>query len=241
MNHTLKNTNKKFETVYVNALRYWVTEDEHGFRKNKNGKLMNNKTVDERITELIHMMQPLKESVTVYRGQKNIDIIYPRKWFSTTDIKEKAKDFSNKECCMFKIYIQPGVRVLDVHSFLQKHYTGIVRHEDEHEIIVEGSGEFYKDIDKKERGFKEIKGEIVTYYFPKESDVIYNNNYRNTRKNYKKPKNINSSRLMNRISKDEYDFINSINDLRTFIRQNERINNNVLEDVLQKILNVKGY
>ncbi len=231
-------------SLYINALRYWVTEEERGLRKNKNGKLINNKTVDERITELVHMMPPLKESITVYRGQQNSNTIYPRNWFSTTDVKEKAKDFAGKDCCLFKIYVQPGIHIIDVHKFLQKHYTGITRHEDEHEIILEGNGDFYKDIDKKERGFKEVKGELVAYYFPKsknnnKSKNILNTKKNNTNKNRRNTKKNNikldSKRILNRIPEDEYDLIDTIDDIRSFLQNGESVNNSVLEEVLEKI------
>lgn len=243
MNRTIKN-NKKINSKHINALRHWVTEDNRNYRLNKNGVKINDTSVDERIKELVRMMPPLTESILVYRGHEHTAVIKPRNWFSTSDIRAKADEFTKNGCCLFKIYVQPGIRVIDVHSFLQKHKKSADYYEDEHEIIVEGNGEFYKDYNKTEKGFKEVKGELVTYYFPKDKN---NNNTRNTHNNRNTKKNnikLNSKRIINRIPEEEYELINSVIDLRPFIQKGEIVNNSTLEEVLEKIkatTSAKGY
>ena len=205
---------------HMNALRFWVTEQSRSYRKNRNGHIIDKeKTVGERIQEILNYTEPLSKELIVYRGHKNTPAINPIKWFSTTTSLKIAKnEYSGMECCVFKIFIQPGIIVFDVHSLLESKGITLGKYKDEREIIVNGGGEFFKDSEKKELGFEYKNGVYHTYYFPKRTQL-------------------NSQRILNRISKNEYEFITTTDDIKQFILKNESANNSVLKNVLKHITN----
>jgi hypothetical protein len=115
----------------------------------------------QRIQNFLKTQPP--QTMTVYRGQKNSQIIktdgYP--WFSTSLRKDLAKQrFANEEkpCCLFTIHLV-NVPTIDVNKFIRH------RLDDEQEHIVLGGGRFYKDEACTIPGFKTIgEGEFETWY-----------------------------------------------------------------------------
>jgi hypothetical protein len=116
----------------------------------------------QRIQDFLKTQPP--QSITVYRGQKNSQIIktdskYP--WFSTSLKKDLAKQrFANEEkpCCLFTIHLV-NVPTIDVNNFIRH------RLDDEKEHIVLGGGAFYQDAEYKVPGFKTIgEGEFEAWY-----------------------------------------------------------------------------
>lgn len=192
----------------MNALRIWVTEQSR------------NKNVNQGVQKLINSQHPLKHELIVYRGHKNSpNTINPRNWFSTSSSIKIARDeYAGKECCLFKIHVQPGISVLHVNNLL----NNIEMYKDENEIIVNGGGEFFKDSKKSEVGFTYKNGMYHTYYFPKIKKTTLNN-----------------KQLFNRILKDEYEYINTINNLRYLLRNNENANNSNLQKVLNRVIKTR--
>lgn len=206
---------------HINALRYWVTEESRNYRKNRNGDIIDKeKTVGERIQEIINYTDPLSKELIVYRGHKNTpNTINPKTWFSTTTSYKIAKnEYSDNECCTFKLFIQPGIIILDVHKLLKTKGIELNTYKDENEIIINGGGEFFKDFNKKELGFEYKNGMYQSYYFPKRTQL-------------------NSQRILNRIPKNEYEFITNVNDIKQVISKNEIVNNSTLQNVLKQIKN----
>lgn len=132
----------------------------------------NNMTIKERITNLLARQNPINESVIVYRGQSNYKIHPDQGWFSTSLRKDVAISYASKH--VFKIHIQPGVRILDMYKYyneygifdpvkefneLQKNYfkDNYFTNNDYtkfQEILVEGNGTFWQDSEKTVEGFK---------------------------------------------------------------------------------------
>lgn len=163
--------------LHVKALKHYVREsaatETLSEIKNVNGELkkvpINTKTISERIQEIVDRQDPLTAPLTVYRGQPPPHYTISAKWwFSTSTSKEIVrKGFISKNdgCCVFTIYVQPGVKVLDVNEFLEPH--GGTRHDNEKEYIIDRGGFFYQDDAQTVEGFRENGyGNFTTYYFP---------------------------------------------------------------------------
>lgn len=154
------------DAAKVNSLRRYVTESTRSLQRN-------GKTIEDDIQDLLEEQTKVKYPLILYRGQlgsvEDSDVITPNTWFSTTKNKAIASLHSHKECCLFMIHIQEGIRILNVHKVLQEHGIGTQAFEEEEEFIVEGGGTFFQDIKKEIPGFLEIgRGEFETYYFPGE-------------------------------------------------------------------------
>jgi hypothetical protein len=205
---------------HIAALRYWVTEESRNYRRNKNGDTVDKeKKVGERIQEILNYMHPLNKELIVYRGHKDSpSYISPRNWFSTSLKHSIAKnEYSGKECCTFEIHVQPGIQILNVNKFLKEKDIVLDKYKDEHEIIINGGGEFFKDSEKSEPGFFTVsEGHYCTYYFPKRVQL-------------------NSKRILERIPEEEYEFIRNISNIKTVIGKNETANNSTLQSVLNTI------
>jgi hypothetical protein len=164
--------------------------------RNKSGNPMNDVTIENRIRAILERQQPLTEEAIVWRGHaRGPKHILPISWFSASSSREIATKFKVGEaCCMFKIHLQPGVKVLDLYKVYksygiqnpfteQKRLRSLLEDRDVifffnygayGEIIVEEGGTFYKDKDCVEKGFKAINSKktvFETYYFPK--DITY--------------------------------------------------------------------
>lgn len=164
----------------LRALLTYETQPERGILPG------NNISIDNRIATIIDRQPPLDKELLVWRGHyqqsssRRINSINPASWFSTTLKQEITEHYKNATCCLFKIHIQPGIKILNLYDiyktygvlnpYYEQKNLGIVRYRnysEYQEIIVEGGGEFYKDVYKTEKGFTEIEpGMFETFYFP---------------------------------------------------------------------------
>lgn len=146
---------------------------------------------------IIKKMIKEKKQIIVYRGHNSSPFIRTNvPWFSTSKNKEIVKkEFSRENCCVFKIHIQIDVPTLDVYKYLRKGKLG-----DEDEIIVSGGGTFYDSEEMNKPGFKDIgNGEFETWY------TFVNP--------VKIAEEITIERILDIIPKDEWDFIDSPDDI----------------------------
>lgn len=210
---------------HIAALRYWVTEESRNYRKNKNGDIVDKeKTVGERIQEILDYMPPLNKELIVYRGHKDSpSYISPRKWFTSSLKHSIAKsEYSGNRCCIFEIHVQPGIQTLNVNKLLKDNGIVLEKYKDESEIIINGGGEFFKDSEKSEPGFFTVsEGHYSTYYFPKRVQL-------------------NSKRILERIPEEEYPLISNISNIKTIIGKNETANNSTLQSVLNTIIDAQN-
>lgn len=158
---------------------------------------MNTETVENRIRSILERQPPLEHEITVWRGHYGRPKhILPISWFSTSSNESIALKYKTGSCCLFKIHVQPGVRIIDLYKlyltygienpykeqrrlrslFRDIDYWLLVNYATYGEIIVEEGGTFYKDPERKEKGFKPIntkKTSFETWYFPKEEGYQY--------------------------------------------------------------------
>lgn len=86
----------------------------------KDRKLPDNTiTIGERIEHLIAKQAPLKAPLIVWRGQFNGTIDPDLSWFSTSLRDEVARSYSTKN--IFKIHLQPGIKVLNMYQYYNAH------------------------------------------------------------------------------------------------------------------------
>ncbi len=135
----------------------------------------NTLTIGERIHKLIDKQIPLNESMIVYRGQHNHQILPELGWFSTSMRDDVARSYSSK--FLFKIYLQPGVKILDMYAYYNKYgiqdpvkelnelQENYFQHNKDftnndytqfQEVLVEGGGSFWQDSEKTTEGFRFI-------------------------------------------------------------------------------------
>ncbi len=103
-------------------------------------------------------------SITVYRGQGNtprIDRARIDGFLSTSKNEKAAKEgFSGKQCCLFKIHVEPDVPSLDVYQFIERRSMA-----EEEEVLLPQGGYFYKDASLTTEGFTQIApGKYETWY-----------------------------------------------------------------------------
>jgi hypothetical protein len=214
----------------VKAVNHWVKQST---RKNKLNK--NKKTIEEYIQDILNSRKPLNHELIVYRGHNpDSKTIIPNSWFSTSDDLDKVYKHhisENSDCCLFKIHLLPGIVHFNVDEFIKKGGLSPTGHEEESEIIVNGKGIFYKNKELSEKGFTELnnkyKGVTIfeTWYgLPKKVLTL--------------------KKLKNRISENNYEFINSIKDLRNqgIISKNEEISDEIFKELLKimKLPNQNG-
>ncbi|MEX0598597.1 MAG: hypothetical protein WD512_19095 [Candidatus Paceibacterota bacterium] len=146
--------------------------------------------------EIIRKHLKHKQEMIVYRGHSSdspqINANVP--WLSTSKSKKIARElFSGGECCLFIIHLDNTVPTLDVNSFVDG------RNSHEMELIVMGGGTFYKTSDYDEPGFLKLNNsEYETWYSFKMPT--------------EKPE-ITLERILERIPEEEYDFIDSPEDI----------------------------
>lgn len=219
----------------IEALYHWVTESTRNARLSGNTSKY---TIEKRIQRLIDTQEPLTESRILYRIQlPNSPTIIPYSWFSTsTDVTKVLEQHlaKNADCCLFKIHVLPGMRILDVYDTLKINGKKETEY-DESEIIVNGGGIFKHSANK--NGFLKIgKTQGVTTYetfygLPKKSNI--------------KPV-ISPNNVFNSILANEYDLINSANDVKNIYkitRKNnnvKNINNRVYDNIWQRIKKIKN-
>ncbi|KKL19820.1 hypothetical protein LCGC14_2461620, partial [marine sediment metagenome] len=82
----------------------------------------------------ISQMPKSTEELVVFRGQ-GTDEINPKYWFSASTEQEiSLEKFTAVHCCLFVLYVQPGVKLLPVYKF-ERNFNKL-----ENEVIVEGGG-----------------------------------------------------------------------------------------------------
>ena len=180
----------------------------------------NNDLEDSQYTTIAEIVKKNdSNSMIVYRGQygtKNINNNV--QWFSTSLDKRIAenrfmKQESGKKCCLFTIHLI-NVPILNINNVFEKN-THFILNKDrksEKEIIVLGGGKFYKDEELKEEGFIDLEnGEYECWYtFDKDKN------------NPKKlALDIDIDKLLNAINEDEYEFIDTKDDVKTILSQYE--------------------
>jgi hypothetical protein len=178
----------------------------------------------KRIYEFCKLQQPI--SITLYRGHKKSREIRNSSWYSASKLKRVAKEeFAGTDCCVFKINVV-NVPTIDINNFVGDKINDYV---EEEECIFLGGGTFYKNNVLTEEGFFDLgNGEFECWYtFPSATDSL------NIRSDIK----INSDKLkdiFNQIDPDEYEFIESPDDIVGF-------NLNALEkqQIYDKILKMK--
>lgn len=206
-----------------NVLYHWVTESTRSNYLNGNKN-----TIENRIQKILNKQEPLIKPRVLYRVHTpNSPTIIPGSWFSTSKNKETIlREFTNKntKCCLFKIHVQPGIKVIDVDEILKK--SGKKSRFDEAEVIVDNTGVFSHPL--KANGFLNISNEGGIQTFE-----TY----------YRLPKNqLTKENILEIINENEYEFINSENDILTLIqpeRRNVNIPFYVYKNTLKNIKNKK--
>jgi hypothetical protein len=205
---------------------------------------------NERIHNLCKIQPP--KTITVYRGQ-NVDKIKKSLWFSTSISKEEARQFSLKTCCIFTIHLM-NVPVIDINALGLKETQS---YEEENEYIVLGGGTFYKDASMREKGFTKIgEGKYECWYSlinhesvtkkTKKSFSIRKSRYSqrmSRKKMHSAPAVIpstNVERALAAIDKDEYDFIDNIEDINMVLPKNISLTARERDKILSRILKRKA-
>ena len=144
----------------------------------------------------------------LYRGHKKSDKIKNMvPWFSTSKSKKVAQtEFMGDKCCLFIIHLDNDVPVLDVNK-----HIGQTRMDFEQEFIVLGGGNFYTSSDYKIIGFQDIgNGQYETWYSMRSRDD-------------KAEDKLTVERVLDIIPTDEYDFIDSPDDIMFDISPEKKI------------------
>lgn len=184
---------KKKELLEAKALHYYVTEDV------KFDPIPENQmSVVERVKSILQKQEPLQQEISVFRGQKPIDkfngrTIIPREseWFSASFSQKVAlEEFTNtkkEKCCLFKINIHPGIKILAVNDYLSKFKFKETKKEHEDEVIIDGNGVFTDFIEKEDKNGNTY---FETNYKPKpKPQPIQKKNDRTIKEKYKNKKN----------------------------------------------------
>ncbi len=133
----------------------------------------NTMSIGERIRLLLEAQEPLKAPLEVWRGQQTCTII-PTSWFSTSLYPHVATGYATK--CIFRIHLEPGIRVLNMYDFYAAHgirnphtetnAVGELMGDPEMnfshdyanfgEVLVEEGGTFWANASHTRRGFRKI-------------------------------------------------------------------------------------
>jgi hypothetical protein len=217
----------------INALEHWVKES------TKTAKLPGNtsNTILTRLTRLIAKQSPITHELILYRAHSpDTPYIRAGAWFATSTDEAKVRRqhiTTGADCCLFKIHVLPGIKVLVVDDVLKadgRTPTGY----DESEVIVEGTGEFYTSPTGFTKGttpLGEIRGVQVfeTYYGP-----------------IRKQTSLNADTFLSRLDEDEYNMIDSVNELKAWpglLDKGNLVTTEVYEEVFRRIkehLNKRG-
>jgi hypothetical protein len=128
--------NKNIDNQSLKALVDYVSE-QHLDETSKN-----------KIRSFCSVQDPL--TTTVYRGHTKSQIIRPSIWYSTSkNIAVAAKEFAGGDCCVFTIHLI-NTPCIDVNRYIGKL---IGTKAEEEEIIFLGGGKFYKNEYLTEEGF----------------------------------------------------------------------------------------
>lgn len=215
----------------IDALRHWVTESTRGAHLPSNS----NTTIEQRVQNLLDIQEPLKEARILYRvHSENSKTIIPYSWFATSsDLNKVLRQHvsTGASCCLFKIIVEPGIRVLDVDKTLKNAGVKATGY-DESEVIVDGRGIFTHP--KSESGFYENDDT--------EGVTTFETHYKVAKKSVVKRK-MTANEVFNVIAPGEYDWIDSVNNVKDSFRisnRNAEVNNEVFKSVLERIQNIKN-
>jgi hypothetical protein len=205
---------------YSKIIQHWVTEST---RTN----ILNGKTIEVSIQELLDEQPPLTKELIVYRGQhEDRRSILPGSWFSTSkqlDLVRRQHISKEHTCCIFKIHLQPGIKIVDVKNYTNERTQTSFKEE---EIIVNGNGVFYKTAERKEIGFTEIDDY--------DSITMFETWYALPPGKKKKPT---ADEIFERIMPEEYEFYENINNIKRFkiLLKDEEANDKTLDKVIKMI------
>jgi hypothetical protein len=212
----------------INAVRHWVTESTRNSLLNGNSK-----TIEARIQNILDTTPPLEQEILVYRGQQEESRrIIPYSWFSTSSDLEKVRKqhiSNNAECCLFKIHLLPGVKCFQVDQILEKYGKKSTEY-DESEIIVNGGGVFYANKDLSVLGFSaptKFKGV-----------EMFETWYAHTPPPPPSRTELSADNLFSRILEDEYELMNSQNNLKGWpglLDPDENVSNTAYTEVWNRI------
>lgn len=164
--------------------------------------------------------------MVVYRGHIGSNKIHICDYHSSTLYERIAREeFSGGDCCVFKIHLV-NVPVINVNKYL----SGKIRsYEEEREYIFMGGGTFYKDPELKEPGFKDMgDGNYECWYTLQEKEVETPIS--------KVDEPINVERILSIISTDEYDLIDSIDDvIKTLLMSGISVTTEEAKQILKHI------
>jgi len=148
-----------FTDAEITALYLYVKHHEEG--------PMNSITTRKRISQMLKKVEPIRESMDVWRGQTGmINSSHENRWVSSSINRNVGDGFMGKDGSLFLIHIQPGVRVLDVHKVLNDAKKPVLSKEYEKEWIIESGGTYFKDSLQSQLGFKKRPdGIFETWYF----------------------------------------------------------------------------
>lgn len=209
----------------LNALVHWVTES----TKSAKLKTTNTNTIETRIKRLLEAQDPLTEELIVYRAHSaDSRTIRPGSWIATSTDEAKVRRqhiHTGDDCCLFKIHILPGIRVIRVDETIKaagKENTGY----DESEVIVDGTGDYYEAPTGYKKGFVPkgpVRGVEVfeTYYGPKRIQT-----------------GLNAETIFGRLVDGEHEMIRNATNLRTWpgiIRSGETASNNVVHAAFELV------
>jgi hypothetical protein len=229
-------------TENIGGLLHWIKES----TKSHNYKGL---TVEQRVQRLIDKQEPLTMERILYRVHSpNSPTIVPRSWFSTSSTLNKVVQqhrTKNATCCLFRIHIMPGIRILDINDFFIRKHISLIKpnDDDESEIIVDKGGVFSNPRSKNTFHYiGMVKGltTFETYYYPAPV-VVKAPSAPVGVKAPSKSYTPNSNTIFGRL-KNEIDFIDSREDLDSWpglFLKNEKQNSSVLNNVWKRIQNTK--
>ena len=175
-------------------------------------------------------------SITIYRGHGNSSTIRPGLWYSaSSDIKVASTSFAGKDCCVFVIHLL-DIPCINIIKLIGDKIGDKI---DEKEIIFLGGGTFYKNKELTEEGFLEIgmdpfnKTMFECWYSLKPKVK------QNAAENAAENKKSNVQRALDIISLEEYELIESVNDIEIGIKMTNQEKQLVFEEI-QKIKHLAG-
>ena len=166
-------------------------------------------------------------SITIYRGHGKSSTIRPGLWYSaSSDIKVASTSFAGKDCCVFAIHLLdiPCINIIKLIG------DKIGDKKDEKEIIFLGGGTFYKNKELTEEGFLEIGMDP----FNKTMFECWYSLKPKVKQNAAENKKANVQRALDIISLEEYEFIESVNDIEIGIKMTQQEKQLVFEEIQKR-------
>lgn len=161
----------------------------------------------------------LNESLTVFKGIETDSVYSDRAFMSTSILYSMAKDFTGVYCCMLKITISPGSKVLPLRSISRKPY--------EEEILLNRDGHLQVTGTEIVNNFKII---FATYLPQKSIEVKNENEVQKAQKSFDKDIIIN--RIVDIYKDEDPDFIDDTDISLTFKRMTKKeIPPNILKEI----------